>query len=420
MLAGQVAATIVVIAAAGLFVRTVQNGFNQRAGFDAAHLVTVDVELTYPQLAISAEERKEISQLRSPEERNQWFAQLTAKARNQQRPRRQNIWDAVNGIPGVQVAALGVPPVGPDSALWFAYARTIETESSIHVLRVGAATVDPEYFKALDLRLVAGRVLAPSDVIRVLPNGNVDASYTTNAVISGALAGTLWPGKSPLGRHFKWGHDYEVVGVVDDFAFGSVRFDPRYVVLQAGSFESLTSTHNLQLVLRTADPEALVQPLKRAIAAAAPDAPKITIMTGREMLAADLGRERLGAWFFTGFGIVATCLGIAGVFGIVAYLAESRRREFGIRAALGASATQLTRLAMRVGLIPVGIGITVGLIGAMWLGKAAESFLIGIHWFDPMSYLTAACLLLLCAATAGLIAGWRVKRIPPSEALRAE
>ena len=77
-------------------------------------------------------------------------------------------------------------------------------------------------------------------------------------------------------------------------------------------------------------------------------------------------------------------------------------------------------LAMRAGLIPVGIGISVGLIGAMWLGKAAESFLIGIHWFDPLSYLTAACLLLLCATTAGLIAGWRVKRIPPSEALRTE
>jgi ABC-type antimicrobial peptide transport system permease subunit len=108
------------------------------------------------------------------------------------------------------------------------------------------------------------------------------------------------------------------------------------------------------------------------------------------------------------------------VFGLVAYSAESRRRELGIRAALGASPSSLLRMIIAAGVIPVIIGGGFGLIGAMGMGKAAESFLIGVDWFDPLSYLSAGFIMLACAVIASLVAAWRIRRISPSEALRTD
>jgi ABC-type antimicrobial peptide transport system permease subunit len=249
-------------------------------------------------------------------------------------------------------------------------------------------------------------------------------------VITASVASTLWPAEPPIGRHFQLGSgnpiglpslstELEVVGVVKDFAYGSMRFDPHYVVLSAWpSDESNSAT--LPLIIRTADPAAFIEPLRRKLAELVPNAPHIRVKTGRDLLAADLGRERFGAFFFSGFGLVTLVLGASSVFGMIAYLAESRRREFGIRAALGATTSRLARTAIAAGMIPVAAGSAAGLTGALVLGKAAESFLLGVTWFDPVTYVAACAAIAGCAGCAGLVAAWRIKRIAPSEALRAE
>jgi putative ABC transport system permease protein len=109
-------------------------------------------------------------------------------------------------------------------------------------------------------------------------------------------------------------------------------------------------------VVRTSRPEVLVEPIRRIVRDTVPEAPRVMVSTGREIIAADLGRQRLGAWFFSGFGLVALVLRAGGVFGLVAYLAESRRREFGVRLALGARPLHLVWRGVAAGLAPVSLG----------------------------------------------------------------
>jgi putative ABC transport system permease protein len=148
----------------------------------------------------------------------------------------------------------------------------------------------------------------------------------------------------------------------------------------------------------------------------APDAPRVEMSIGREVIARDLGQLRLGAWFFSGFGVVALVLGAGGVFGLVAYLFESRRREFGIRLALGATPRALVRYGLAVALIPVSIGVIAGVLTAIPVTRSLASFLIGVTPLDPATYAGVAVAILAPAAAAALAAAWRLGRVAPSEA----
>jgi hypothetical protein len=116
---------------------------------------------------------------------------------------------------------------------------------------------------------------------------------------------------------------------------------------------------------------------------------------------APLGREPLGAWFFSGFGLVALLLGIAGVFGLVAYVAESRRREMGVRMALGAAPRDLIRLSVMTGVGPVLTGVVIGPVGSAWLARFVESLLFGVGRLDRVTYAGAGTLMLVVALAAG-------------------
>jgi ABC-type antimicrobial peptide transport system permease subunit len=156
------------------------------------------------------------------------------------------------------------------------------------------------------------------------------------------------------------------------------------------------------------------------MAAVVPGDARISIVSGRDVIAADLGRERLGAYFFTGFGLVALSLAVAGVFGLIAYLAQSRRQEFGIRSALGATPAALVQFALFAGLGPALVGATLGLAGAAWLGQIARSFLVGVGSTDLVSYAGVFTLVMAIATVAGGAAAWRLRRLSLIEALRAE
>ena len=132
----------------------------------------------------------------------------------------------------------------------------------------------------------------------------------------------------------------------------------------------------------------------------------------------DLGRERLGALFFSGFGVVALALGVGGVFGLVAYLAEARRRELGIRMALGASPTRLMREAVAAAPAPVGLGAALGLIGATALAKGLQSLLLGVTPLDLLTYFSTAVLMITVACLAAFSAALRIRRVSPLEVSR--
>jgi putative ABC transport system permease protein len=238
------------------------------------------------------------------------------------------------------------------------------------------------------------------------------------------LARALWPTEEPLGQVVSFaggggrgGGRYTVVGIARDFAYGST------TAAGTGVFVTVMSVGfgiEPKFVVRTARAGLPVEFLLKAATAAVPDAPRVTITTGRDLMARDLGRQRLGAWFFSGFGLVALVLGAGGVFGLVAYLAESRRRELGIRLTLGATARDLVWRGLAAGLTPVAIGTGIGLLAAALAARVSVSVLPGLNAVDPPTYAMVALLMIGCAAASGLSAAWRLRRLSPAEALRAE
>ena len=201
-----------------------------------------------------------------------------------------------------------------------------------------------------------------------------------------------------------------IVGVARDFVFGSLNRPAEGTVVTARGWLGGIDAH---FSVRAANPRAIQKPIVEALKAAVPDAAVTSVRTGQDLVAHDLGRQRLGAWFFSGFGLVALLLGVLGVFGLVAYLAESRQREFGIRVALGATPEDLIRRSLKAALIPVSVGLAAGLLGAACVARLLTSLLTGLSSLNPITYASVAAVTLACATAAGLVGAWPVASLGP-------
>jgi hypothetical protein len=277
--------------------------------------------------------------------------------------------------------------------------------------------VGPRYFQTIGIPILAGRALADTDI--VVRDGK---PHVHPVVITMSLSNSLWPGGSAIGQEFHSADaTYEVVGAVADFAQGSFRLNERRGVFAATDLRQAMRGSRLALSVRAGgDPAGLVEPVRKFLLAAFPDAVGVDIVSGPEVMRRDLGRERLGASYFSGFGAVAFCLGVATVFGLVGYLVEAQHREFGVRMALGATPAILIRAAAMTGVVPVLCGTIGGLLVAGVLARVAQAFLEGLSGDDVMSYITVAALLMAGATLASLSAAARLARLSPTEALRTD
>jgi predicted permease len=386
LLALQVAATVVVLVGAGLFVRAVQHGFATAPGFAVDRTVFATIEIMPPSGG-----SKDVT------------AQLEVVAE-----RRRRLIDAFRALPAVEAVAAGQPPIEPVLAERALSPARVTTDIGEHELSVGVLWGAPEFTSALGVPLLAGRALTRDDVSRSPARGLITAS----------LARRLWPEGDPLGRIIsigggRLGGRFEIVGVVADVAYGSLSAPAAGVVF-------IVNESGPRFVFRTSTPRALASEIRRTVAAVVPDASRVDVITGREVVARDLGRQQLGAWFFSGFGLVALLLGVGGVFGLVAYLAEARQREYGVRLALGATPRALVRHGVSAALAPVACGTVAGLAGAGWLSALVASLLVGLSGLDPLTYLAAAGLMLAAAYASGLSAAWRLRRVAALDALRQE
>jgi putative ABC transport system permease protein len=258
----------------------------------------------------------------------------------------------------------------------------------------------------LGVPIPAGRALASADSAAPVPRP---------AVITQSLAERLWPGGGALGETLSLpqsrGGPYLVVGIARDLAFGSLAGPGSGVIVTAGPGMSAIVS---DFVIRTDHPEDVAGLLRRTIKGQV-----VRVATGREVVARDIGRQRLGAWFFSGFGIAALFLGVGGAFGLVAYLSESRKREFGVRLALGATMSDLMRHGLYAALIPVSAGVAVGLVTGALGSRLFSALLVGISPMDAAAYAVVGTTMLSCTAMAALAAAWRLRRTTPSDALRA-
>ncbi len=317
----------------------------------------------------------------------------------------------------------GYLPIEPSQAV--APSPTpIVTDGQEHNVAVGFQRVGPGWIDAVGLALLAGSDFA----------GPLGDPAVTPAIVTRSFAASVWANASPLGRRFslppprdrqpnKPSTIYEVIGVVSDFQQGSLRFPAHGSFLVAGEFAGFISSGSpgTSVTVGTGvDAGSLAHAVRTVTTRVFPRAARLEVDTGADLVARDLSRERLGAWFFTGFGLVSLGLGLAGVFGLVAYLAESRRREIGVRMALGATPGHLMRSTTVPGIVTVAAGTVFGLAAAVLLARTVDGFVHGISALDPVTYVGVGLLMIASAMGAGLAAALRIRRVSPMEALRAE
>lgn len=328
---------------------------------------------------------------------------------------------ALEGIPGVEAAA-ATSELPLTEALDYSQPFVVEDRLSVDAEETRAffRHVTPEFFPVMQTAVEEGRGLDSFDRLAGAPV----------VVVNRTLADRYWPGESPLGKRisntqYRWGplgavlvSEAEVVGVVEDIRYEGARHDPQpalYFNYQQAPIRRMTFT-----VKTSGDPEALVADVRSGLSSSFPDLPIANLATMEQVVGRAFARDRFSTLLLSIFGFAALVLATVGVYGVLAYSVEQRVREVGIRMALGATAHRVRNLVLKEGMILVGIGLALGLLGALVLGDLLSSQLFGVTARDPL----VLGVVLACLAAAGILAAGvpaqRATTVDPLEAMRGE
>jgi predicted permease len=281
---------------------------------------------------------------------------------------------------------------------------------------VNYRAVSADYFQTMGIPFLGGHAFTANDRGRRV------------VIVSQALADRLWPEQNPVGQQClaEWGslqlQPSEVVGVVGDIR---TRLDrpPLYTVYVADSWAETppSAPGSASIVVRTAlDPASLSKALRTTIHRAGEDVPIVALRPMSQLVALNVEGRRFQASLTASFAGSALLLASLGIFGVLAYSVEQRRREFAIRAALGAQQGRLLGMVMRQGLLPAVVGLTVGIAVSFMSGGLLRSLVVGVSAFDLVTLGSVAAVIMLVAIVACYIPARRALSMDPIVALRSE
>jgi predicted permease len=387
LLAAQVAVTLVLLVGAGLFIRSLQNGLRLELGLSSQSVV---------------------------------MAQLVPALEGFPPARTQAIVDEalarLGGLPDVDVAtAARQPPLTRGNGF---QAQEIEGYSPRlgEEMRFESNFVAPDYFAVLRIGISAGREFAGTD----------RAGTPLVGVISETMARRYWTGRDPIGTHIRsrsFPEPIRVVGVAREVTVGLDRAAEPFVYLplaQHPRFLRATAVPIVLLARARSNSTALAASMRGLLHAIDPTLPVTEIAPLDDRIAELLMPQRLGSALLSALGGLTIVLVIVGAAGTVAYGVSRRRREIGVRLALGARRVQVAGAMTRGALVSMAGGVLAGIIGAAALGRLASAFLYGVEPIDVASFAAAATVLVLATGAASFLPAWRAASIDPAEILKAE
>jgi predicted permease len=279
--------------------------------------------------------------------------------------------------------------------------------------RVWRNSAGPGYFETMRIGLLRGRGLRWTD-----------GSPERKVVLSESAAKLLFPGGGVLGRHiiFEDGKTpAEVVGVVEDAKYGSLRDAAPPTVYSAAATQDALVGMSFTIVVRsTGSPVSLIAAARRVMQRIVPDIPAPVAFSMEELIADSLATERMITMLALFFGALALLMTGIGLYGTLAYATERRTGEIGIRLALGALPRNvIAMVCMENGTIAL-CGCLVGILGSVGASKVIASFVYGVSPGDPIIFASAALLLLAVAAGASLVPAVKASKIDPIAAIRCE
>jgi predicted permease len=388
LVAAQIAMTLVLLIGAGLLIHSFVRLTSVSPGFESSGRdgVVQTVRVTLPPHLYDEPER------------------IHAFARG--------MLERIQSLPGVRSASLiNSPPFG----MMF-----IQTDFEIEgqpksKLFAGTPKIDAGYFKTMGIPLLAGRDFTAQDTAAA-PNVAIVSERVVREYAQGG------PGEG-LGRRVRLderGEWLTVVGVVADIRQRSLDRPVQPMIYVPFQQERGGFVRFVSFVARTATPASVVEGIRAEIRRAAPDLPIETTVTMDEALAASVAQPRFRMLLLGLFALAATLIATCGIYGLMAYAVTQRRREIGVRMALGAERGDVLRLVLMRALRIVAAGVILGLAGAVVVTRVLQTFLFGVTPTDPIAF-TIVTLLLMAV---GLMAAWlparRATRIDPCAALRAE
>ena len=373
----QVALCVVLIFAAGLFVRTFAALAMRDTGFESERLLVVTVDA-----------RRSSQPLTS---RMRLFGQIV---------------DAARALPGVEGAALSaLTPVSSD-----------EWETTLDLPR-GADTevrvnqVSPGWFRAYGIPVVRGRDFSNDDLVE----------RSTSVIVNESLARRFFPDRNPIGLAIREAAAPDapaptltIVGVVKDSVYLTVRDTPSPVL-----YMPVTPGPVVSLTVRAADrsPAHLIPEVTAALGRVDRDL-SLRIRPLDDDLGKSVARERLLAMLSGFCGALALLLASVGLYGVVSYVVGSRRSEIGVRMALGATAAGIVALVVRRAAVLVGVGLAIGIAASLWTSRFIGSFLYDVEPRDPSTLVAATLILAGVGAAASWLPARRAARIDPARVLR--
>jgi predicted permease len=273
------------------------------------------------------------------------------------------------------------------------------------------------YFTTMKIPIVAGRGFGPAD-------GPLSPPVL---LINETTARLYYPKQDPIGKRIKPNGDslwFTVIGVAKDVKQGGV--DSKTGTELYLDFDQTPRTEgfgpaNMNIVVRSTRDKAALSPLiRRIVDGLDPTLPIVQYRTMDEVFSESVARPRFLANLLGVFATVALLLSAIGTYGVLAYTVTERRREIGIRMALGASAHGVLMMVLRQGLTLAGIGLVIGLIAAAAFTRVASTLLFGVKPTDPATFAVVGGFMLLVAAAASIIPARRATRVDPLVALRSD
>lgn len=286
--------------------------------------------------------------------------------------------------------------------------------SSQHIGEIRLHHVGENFFAIMEIPLLLGRSLTPQD----------DERAPKVVVVNQALARLLSSGESPIGKRFGFNedkpNDVEVVGVVADVKYGSLR-DESPPTLYVPWLQELRNVGAVTFEVRTAgDPVAVVPAIRQAVREVESNLPLAEVKTQVEVANDSLGMERLFARLLSLFGVLALVLAAIGLYGVMAYSVTQRTKELGIRMALGAPRHNVLKLVLSQAMVLTLVGIALGAGGAIALTRLMKSMLFGVSPTDPVTFIAISFLLSAVALLASYMPARRATKVDPLVALRYE
>jgi predicted permease len=390
--AAQMALAVLLLLGAGLMLRSLDALMHVDLGFEPRHVLTL--------------------QVRPPEAKYEKPEAVVAFYRA--------LLERIRALPGVKAAGMVRSlPLAAEIGDWGLEIEGYVPPPGTHAKGDWQVASDGA-FEALGERLVRGRPLEASDTADTLPV----------ALVNETLARTYWPGQDPIGRRLRMGSSSErpwmtVVGLVRDERHNSItaavkeKFYVSYA--QFPKVRAGDAARGMTIVVRAAgDPMALVGPIRAEVRRLDPSMPVASARPMTDVVDGSLATPRLTGSLFAIFAGLALLLAGVGVAGVLSFLVSRRRREIGIRLALGASRAGVLGLVVRRGVAYAAVGIAAGAVAALFLSRALEGLLYGVAPRDPVTFAAVIGILFAIAVLASAVPALRAARVDPLEALRSE